>query len=697
MDPQSDIGLSAVIVVIVTFNSIDIVDECVESLAPAFPGVALDIVVVDSGSDDATVDHVRQRHPSVRVIPLHANLGFAAGINAGAALSSRDQALLILNPDVRLHPGAGSALLRSLEDRSVGIAVPRLVDEHEALQYSLRRRPTLGRAFGTAVLGGRLSKRCPALSETVARESAYESATVADWATGAVLLVSADCRGRVGAWDDSYFLYSEETDYCLRATAAGFAVRLTPEATASHLGGESTTSPALWSLVCRNKVVFYRRHHLVVPSVLYWMITTAGEAARAVLGSRRSRSALRELLSPSPLLEPARAARAAAPGWMCFAGQDWWYHNHGHSDFQLMTRLAHDRTVLLVNSIGMRMPRPGSSTQFTRRVLRKARSTLKGVRRPLADRPRFHVLSPVILPFYGSSFARSVNRTLVRTQVRVVGRCLGIRNPVIMVTIPTAWEVVAPMRRRALVFNRSDKHSAFGEVDSGYVESLERKLLEQSDEVVYVSHALMTEDQQLSGDRAHFLDHGVDLEHFRRRPSGEFPADIASIPGPLIGFFGGIDDYVVDIELLEKVAARFPDAHLALIGDATCSLDGLQAMPNVHLFGARTYAQIPAYGSAFDVALMPWLQNDWISACNPIKAKEYLALGLPIVTTWYPEVVRYERVMYATKSHEEFLTAIAWVLAGTPPASAEGCRSTVLEASWDQCAERLRVLAERGG
>jgi glycosyltransferase involved in cell wall biosynthesis len=143
------------------------------------------------------------------------------------------------------------------------------------------------------------------------------------------------------------------------------------------------------------------------------------------------------------------------------------------------------------------------------------------------------------------------------------------------------------------------------------------------------------------------------------------------------------------------VADRFPDASLVLIGDATCPLDELETHPNVHLLGARPYAQIPAYGSGFDVALMPWLQNEWIAACNPIKVKEYLALGLPIVTTWYAEAARYDDVMLTTRSHDEFLDAIATVLAGGRPASAEACRSVVLDASWDACADRLRDIAER--
>ncbi len=92
---------------------------------------------------------------------------------------------------------------------------------------------------------------------------------------------------------------------------------------------------------------------------------------------------------------------AAQPGYVCFSAQDWWYHNRAHSDFQLMRRVAERRRVLVVNSIGMRMPTRGRSSKPGRRIVRKLRSIAKLVRRPLPALPQFYVMSPVPLPFYG--------------------------------------------------------------------------------------------------------------------------------------------------------------------------------------------------------------------------------------------------------------------------------------------------------
>jgi glycosyltransferase involved in cell wall biosynthesis len=380
------------------------------------------------------------------------------------------------------------------------------------------------------------------------------------------------------------------------------------------------------------------------------------------------------------------------PSYVCFSAQDWWYHNRGHSDIQLMRRIAADRRVLFVNSIGLRMPVPGKSSQFLRRIARKARSVARLVRRPLPDVPGFYVMTPIPLPFYGSPRLRKLGALLVRTQVRAVCLALRIRDPIIVVTIPTAWDVVAPMRRRALLFNRSDLHSAYPQANGDRIRDLERDLLAGSDRVVYVSRALKDSDSAIVRDRGHFLDHGVDLELFRRTDA--LPSDLAAIPAPRIGFFGGLDDYVVDFDLLERVANEFSGVAIVLIGDATTSMRRFERYPNVHWLGPRPYEQIPRYGSGFDVALMPWLENEWIEHANPIKLKEYLALGLPIVSTSFPEVRHYANRVVVANSHDEFVAAIRRALDGDTPSDPDARRASVMHASWHGRARELMDLAE---
>ena len=379
---------------------------------------------------------------------------------------------------------------------------------------------------------------------------------------------------------------------------------------------------------------------------------------------------------------------------LCFCGQDWWYHNRAHSDFQLMTRAAKHRKVLLVNSIGMRMPMPGRSPLPFKRIWRKLKSMLRHTRKPLPQAPNYTVMTPVLFPFYGSQKAREFNARSIRKQVERVMKKQGIVDPHLIVTVPTAWDVAKEMRRSTLVYNRSDKHSAFGEADQGLIAGLERELLTKADGVLYSSRAFLDSERSLTGERAFFLDHGVDNKHFAARPRTEVLVQ-TGMKRPIIGFFGGLDDYVIDFDLLERLAVERPDYTLVLIGDATLPMERLTRHPNVRWLGFRPYAEIPQLGADFDVSIMPWLDNDWIRCCNPIKLKEYLSLGQEVVTTWFPEVEHYRDFVHVAKTGDEFLARIDDVVRG---ARSTGDRKALLgQATWDDRTRELIDFLDRLG
>ncbi|QWF79811.1 glycosyltransferase [Amycolatopsis sp. CA-230715] len=678
--------------VVVTHNSAAVIEDCLLSVQAAFAGLEdTSITLVDNGSTDDTLEIAATSGVRAAVL-TQPNLGYAAGVNAGIAAAPESD-ILVLNPDIRLDPAAVRALRAAVTAPGTGIAVPELLDGRGKPQPSLRRRPTTRRAIGEALLGGTRAGRFPSLGELVVDRAAYERPGTADWATGACWLVSRECVDAVGRLDERYFLYSEETEYLLRAGDHGFAVRYDPRAVAVHLGGEQSTSDYLWALATTNRIRLRRERDGRVAATSMWLAVLGNELLRAAVrrgsAGTKHRRAVRELLRMPEW--PEGPEDAGAPAYVCFAAQDWWYHNRAHSDFQLMRSIARRRKVLVVNSIGMRMPTPGKSTRTGARILRKLRSVAKFVRKPL---PGFYVMSPLPLPFYGSPLLRKVNAVLVRAQVRAVCAALRIHRPAYVVTIPTAWDVVRPMPRRALVFNRSDRHSEFPEADRGAIEALEHGLLENADLVTYVSHALLDEERPRTGERAHFLDHGVDLEHFRPRARHQWPADLAEIQGPRIGFFGALDDFVVDFDLLERIAAELPDCSLVLIGDATHDMSRFDKYPNVHRLGFRPHETIPAYGSGFDVAIMPWLGNDWIRHANPIKLKEYLALGLPVVSTDFAELAGYTDRVRVAHDHAEFLDAIRTSIAEGAPKPAGELRASVRAFSWHSRADELTALVE---
>ncbi len=169
---------------------------------------------------------------------LPVNRGYAAGINAGvAAHPGHHTAVLVLNPDVRLAPGCGRTLLAALRETHAGIAVPVLRDERGHLLHSIRREPTVLRQAADTFIGARTAGRIGTLGELVATRSSYRTRHVVDWAEGALLLIDAGCMAATGGWDEAYFLYSEETDFALRARDLGYATVFEPAAEAVHLRG----------------------------------------------------------------------------------------------------------------------------------------------------------------------------------------------------------------------------------------------------------------------------------------------------------------------------------------------------------------------------------------------------------------------------------------------------------------------------
>jgi GT2 family glycosyltransferase len=280
-------AVNSVTVAIVTHNSELVIADCLRALPGACDGVDVRaLVVADSGSTDATLLEVARAAPHARCVELNGNRGYAAGINAAVRASPEADAVLILNADVRLARHSVRRLAQAI-DGTTGIAVPRLEAPDGSLQLSLRREPSVLRAFGEALLGQRAG-RVRALGEVVVDRDCYDRPGTADWATGAVLLVSRACLHAVGEWDESFFLYSEETDFALRARDRGYALRYVPAARAVHLEGDGTRSPGLWSVMAVNRVALYRRRHGRVASALFRTAVLVNESLRAAMADGRT-------------------------------------------------------------------------------------------------------------------------------------------------------------------------------------------------------------------------------------------------------------------------------------------------------------------------------------------------------------------------------------------------------------------------
>jgi GT2 family glycosyltransferase len=225
------------------------------------------------------------------------NAGYAAAINAGAATVSKDANLLVLNPDIRLRPGVAATLVDRLADPSVGISVPKLLDENGVINWSIRREPSILTTWTDAVLGGTLAARI-GTGEMVGDPSTYEQVCAIDWATGAIVAISARARQIVGDWDESFFLYMEEVDYMRRVRECGFSVLFVPHAQVVHIGGEYSENPRLSAILSANRIRYHRRHHGYLSTLAFRLSVIVGQGVRALGGPGGHRAALRAALTP---------------------------------------------------------------------------------------------------------------------------------------------------------------------------------------------------------------------------------------------------------------------------------------------------------------------------------------------------------------------------------------------------------------
>jgi GT2 family glycosyltransferase len=297
-------GYGSVAAIVVTYNSQEVISDCLDSLGRALDGVhGSSIIVADNRSHDGTCELADHHATRARLLRLDRNGGYAAGFNAGAAVAGPVDALLVLNPDVRLAPGSVLELLKVLALPATGVAVPKVLSPEGQVDPDLKREPTVLRALGEAVLGGHRAGRFEALGEMVTVPEQYEKPTCPDWAGGSVMLISRRCYDQLGEWDESFFHGSEETEFCLRARDHGWLVRYTPTAVAVHLGGGGEQSPYLRSLMVANRLELFRRRRGPARAAAYRGALLLNEALRAGRGPQHLAALLTLLTGRRPRLD----------------------------------------------------------------------------------------------------------------------------------------------------------------------------------------------------------------------------------------------------------------------------------------------------------------------------------------------------------------------------------------------------------
>ena len=212
------------------------------------------------------------------------------------------------------------------------------------------------------------------------------------------------------------------------------------------------------------------------------------------------------------------------------------------------------------------------------------------------------------------------------------------------------------MDEQAVVYDCMDELSQFKFAPPELIQR-ERQLLALAD-VVFAGGRKMYESKSRFNSNCYFYGCGVDVDHFAKALSKDtpVPADIAHLEGPVLGYFGVVDERL-DYDLIAKIADARPDWNVVMVGPtAKVDPEALPQRPNLHWMGGRDYKDLPAYTKRFDVCLMPFALNEATEYINPTKALEYMATATPIVSTEVPDVVsNFGSVVKIAHSHDAFV------------------------------------------
>lgn len=371
---------------------------------------------------------------------------------------------------------------------------------------------------------------------------------------------------------------------------------------------------------------------------------------------------------------------------ICFAN-DW--DGEPLSKKHIMKRLALRNRILWVNSIGNRSPK--INRKDLGRIFRKANQFFQGVKEVEKN---LYVFSPVMIPFYHSMVFRKSNQQLLAWMIRRELKRLGFSKPITWTFAPSSADVVGRLGESKIIYHCVDEFSAFSDAPQAAIQEMEETLLKKAD-LVIVSASTLQENKRRWNPNTHLVRHGVDYDHFRKAldPAMSIPSELTGLPRPIIGFHGLIADWI-DLVLIRKMALQYPNWSIVLLGSVTTDLAPISGLKNIHLLGKRPYETLPSYCKGFDVAILPFVVNRLTLYANPLKLREYLAAGLPVVSSDLPEVRSLGGDIRIGRSHAGFIGQVADLLnkGETGPALA---RSKNMEReSWDDKVEILSSLVE---
>jgi glycosyltransferase involved in cell wall biosynthesis len=373
---------------------------------------------------------------------------------------------------------------------------------------------------------------------------------------------------------------------------------------------------------------------------------------------------------------------------VCVGFADWdtelWTNQH-----HLMSRLARDNRVLFVESLGLR--RPQLAGRDIKRIARRLRRGLA----PPRPVDGLHVLSPLVLPFHRHRIVRELNRRLLGLLVRRAARRLGLERPILWAYVPQAEALIEVLEPSLVVYHCVDDIAAQERIDTASFRAAEMRFAARAD-LVLASAPALAERLGTISDNVMYAPNVADTELFSRTlEPGPLDPAMAALPAPRIVFTGAIVALKLDLPLLVELARLRRGWSFALVGpigpgEPHADISALTAEPNIHLLGPRSYIELPDVLRAADAGLIPYTRNALTESIFPMKVYEYLAAGLPVITTPLPALADVADIATAPDAQGIAKLLDEALAEDNPEHRAERSRAAASH-SWDQRLQEIAV------
>ena len=344
-------------------------------------------------------------------------------------------------------------------------------------------------------------------------------------------------------------------------------------------------------------------------------------------------------------------------------GEDW--GAHPSSTQHIVKVLGQTRPVIWLNSIGLRKPR--FTLHDLVRVFNKIKSFVvnqSNNKRKLVkevDNSGFIIINPLVIPCADSWFSIRLSKIILKWQLKLACDKLEITNPIIWSSLPTSVDYLELFDNAPCVYYCGDDFNSLAGVDHQFVSQKETELISKSSYIFTASEKMLN---RFPRGKVVNIPHGVNFSLFSE-PTKFPPSDLPQ-GKPIAGFYGSISTWL-DQDLLVQTIVALPHWHFVFIGKIDCNIDRLLQFSNVYFLGVKAHNDLPNYIQNWNVAMLPFVNNKQIQMCNPLKLREYLASGTPVVTTDFNALKGYRKHLQIANQIKPFYQAILLANAEVTP------------------------------